>query len=88
MNDKIFVDGCKIEVKKSVYGDIIKVGLYVPNFEQFMKKYVSNNGWLDFDILDKNGGGKYACLNNHKLQQQAEVSRYGTEEDLSEQIPF
>lgn len=79
MNDKIFVDGCKIEVKKSVYGDIIKVGLYVPNFEQFMKKYVSNNGWLDFDILDKNGGGKYACLNNYQPQQQ-EVSRYGTEE--------
>lgn len=87
MPDKVFVEGCKIEVKKSMYGDIIKVGLYMPSFSEFAKQNTNSNGWLDFDILDKNGGGKYACLNNYQPQQQ-EANRYGTEEDLSQEIPF
>ena len=74
-----FAKGVRINVVKTKYGEIIKVGI---NLEEFSNNHINEKGYINFDILTAKDGKKYAEINNFKP-----TSNLATEAQI-EDVPF
>lgn len=72
--DKIFVDGMRIERKFFQNGGSIdKVGICVNDFIQFLQQHVGPTGWVNYDVkISQNTGQPYAELNQWQPQAQSQ----------------
>ena len=66
MADKTFVNGFYFKVKETQYGEIIKLGINIQQFFEFVKKH-KDGEYLNIDILrSKETNKPYAVLDTFK----------------------
>lgn len=67
MTDTIFADGVSISSVETKYGEIIKLGIKIEPFMDFLAKHVNEKGYVNLDLkTSKNGDKKYLALNTYK----------------------
>lgn len=74
-----FAKGVKVSVQETKYGEIIKLGV---KMEEFQQNPVNERGYVNIDILTSKEGKKYAKINDYKATGDKQ-----TPED-TEEIPF
>ena len=74
-----FAKGIKVSVQETKYGEIIKLGVKMSEFQQ---NPVNERGYVNIDILTSKEGKKYAKINDYKA-----TGDNQTPED-TEEIPF
>lgn len=90
MTDKIFVDGLRITLKETQYGEILKLGIKSSDFMDFLAKYTNDKGYCNIDLKKGKSDKWYAELNTYKKD-----SSEPTEENVmsfddidNEEVPF
>lgn len=58
-----FVKGMQVKVQETKYGEIIKIGVKMDEFQQ---NPVNERGYVNIDILTSKEGKKYAKINDYK----------------------
>lgn len=66
MSDKIFADGLNIKSKETQYGEIIKLGIKIETFMDFLAKHENERGYVNIDIKKGKSGKWYSELNTYK----------------------
>ena len=83
MTEKIFTEGLNIKKQPTSFGDIIKLGIHIPNFVKWLQTHKSpDSEWLNVDILTSKGGKLYGQLNTYKSSNTDTVSFSPIEEEL------
>ena len=58
-----FAKGVNVKTVQTKYGEIIKVGI---KLEDFANNYITESGYINFDIKTSKSGNKYAEIDNYK----------------------
>ena len=74
-----FVKGMQVKVQPTQYGEIIKLGV---KMEEFQQNPVNERGYVNIDILTSKEGKKYAKINDYKK------SDADAQADVDDEIPF
>ena len=84
MADKIFVNGFYFKVKETKYGEIIKLGINIQQFAEFVKEH-KDGEYLNMDILrSKETNKPYAVLDMFKPKEKPK-----TEDNIGgDDLPF
>lgn len=72
-----FVKGMQVKVQETKYGEIIKLGV---KMSEFQENPVNERGYVNIDILTSKEGKKYAKINDYKKSDSAPAE--------TEEIPF
>lgn len=69
-----FVSGMVIKAKEfDTGGMILKVGVKVADFDEFMCANVKDTGWLNIDIKKSKAGEWYACLDEYQSKKSDDI---------------
>jgi hypothetical protein len=74
-----FVKGMQVKVQETKYGEIIKLGV---KMSEFQENPVNERGYINIDILTSKEGKKYAKINDYKA-----TGDKSSPDDV-EEIPF
>ena len=87
MADKTFVSGFYFKVKETQYGEIIKLGINIQQFAEFVKEH-KDGEYLNMDILRSRETKKpYAVLDTYKKEETKEEPK--TEDNIGgSDLPF
>lgn len=72
-----FVKGMQVKTQETKYGEIIKLGV---KMEEFQQNPVNERGYVNIDILTSKKGEKYAKINDYKKSDSAPAE--------TDEIPF
>lgn len=62
-----FAKGVKVKTVQTKYGEIIKIGV---KLEEFEDNPITDSGYINFDIKTSKNGNKYAEINTYKKQEE------------------
>ena len=89
MAEKIFADGLIVKGAREGAPEFVmgSLSFKVEEFKAFLDKHVSNNGWVNVDMLVGKSGKPYAALNTYKPERPSMVEE-GVKEDEGDAIPW
>ena len=65
-----FAKGVNVKVVQTKYGEIIKIGIKLDEFEN---NPITDSGYINFDIKTSKSGNKYAEIDNYKKESKTDI---------------